>query len=403
MRTIGNALLLALRGLRRNVLRSVLTMLGIVIGVAAVIVMVTVGRGATAQVTRQIAEMGSNLLMATPGQRMGPGQESGAQPFRAEDADALERQAPSISAVAPLASAGATAIAGSANWSTSVTGSDDRLFRVRNLQVVAGRAFTDSEVRSGAAVCVLGATVRRELFGSASPVGRHLRLGKLSCQVIGLLQARGQSSMGQDQDDLVVVPLRTFQRRIAGNTDVGLLQIAVRDGLSTEVARQEVQRVLRERRHVSGLKADDFQVIDLKEIASMLTGTTQLLTGLLGAVAAVSLLVGGIGIMNIMLVSVTERTREIGIRLAIGALEREVLAQFLVEATVLSSFGGLVGVAVALLASWGITALLGVPFLFLPGVVALAVLFSAAIGMAFGYLPARSAARLDPIEALRHE
>jgi putative ABC transport system permease protein len=403
MLMLWNALHLASRALRRNVLRSVLTILGVVIGVAAVIVMVTVGSGATAQVTRQIAEMGSNLLMVTPGQHMGPGQETKAQPFRAEDADELERQVPSLVAVAPSASGSATAIAGSANWTTNVTGSDDRLFKVRNLKLEAGRTFTDSEVRSGTAVCVVGATVRREVFGGGLALEAHLRLGKLSCQVIGLLQAKGQSSMGQDQDDLVVVPLRTFQRRISGSTDVSLLQISVREDASVEAARGEVQRVMRERRHVSGLKSDDFQVMDLRELARMLAGTTQLLTALLGGVAAVSLLVGGIGIMNIMLVSVTERTREIGIRLAIGALEREVLAQFLVEAVVLSSFGGLVGVALALLASWALTSILGVPFLFMPGTIALAFLFSAAIGVVFGYVPARNAARLDPIEALRHE
>jgi putative ABC transport system permease protein len=403
MTMLWNALLLALRALRRNVLRSTLTILGVVIGVAAVIVMMTVGGGATAKVTSQIAEMGSNLLMVTAGRRLGPGQDTKGKPFEAEDAEELQRRIPALAAVAPSASASAAAIAGSANWTTSVTGSDDRFFRVRKMRLEAGRTFTESEVRSGAAVCVVGATVRRELFGGGSPIGARMRLGKLSCEVIGLLQAKGQSAMGQDQDDLVVVPLRTFARRVSGNTDVGMLQVSVRDGESTDAARVEVQRVMRERRHISPLEEDDFQVIDLKEIAAMLSGTTRLLTALLGAVAAVSLLVGGIGIMNIMLVSVTERTREIGIRLAIGALEREVLAQFLVEAVVLSSFGGLVGVVLALAGSWGLTSLLGVPFIFQPAVVALAFLFSAGIGIAFGYVPARNAARLDPIEALRRE
>jgi len=403
MLMLWNALQLALRALRRNAIRSVLTILGVVIGVAAVIIMVTVGRGATEKVTRQIAEMGSNLLMVTPGQRMGPGQETSAQPFRAEDADELQRRIPSLAAVAPAANASAYAIAGHANWSTTVTGSDDRLFRIRNMRLEAGRTFTDSEVRSGTAVCVVGATVRRELFGGASPLGARMRLGKLSCEVIGLLQAKGQSSMGQDQDDVVVVPLRTFQRRISGKTDVSLLQVSVREGASTDAALADVQRVMRERRHISSLEEDDFHVIDMKEIAQTLGGTTQLLTALLGAVAAVSLVVGGIGIMNIMFVSVTERTREIGIRLAIGALEHEVMSQFLVEAVVLSSFGGLIGVVLALLASWGLTSLLGVPFIFMPGTVALAFLFSAAVGVGFGYAPARNAARLDPIEALRHE
>ncbi|MBK5962572.1 multidrug ABC transporter substrate-binding protein [Thiocystis minor] len=398
-----NALLLALREIRRNVLRSVLTILGIVIGVAAVIVMVTLGDGATRQVASQIESLGSNLLMIRMGQHMGPGQGSSAPPFSVADATAVGRDVPSVRAVAPSASQSLTAIAGNSNWSTSVTGTDNAFFTVRNWTLEAGRLFTDSELNGGRAVCVIGATVRKELFGSLDPLGEKIRLKTLSCEVIGVLKIKGQSAMGSDQDDLVVMPLRAFQRRIAGNQDVTLIQVSVHDGESTERAKSDLERLMRERRHILPSEQDNFSVRDMKEIATMLTGTTQMLTALLTAVAAVSLLVGGIGIMNIMLVSVTERTREIGIRLAIGALEREVLLQFLVEAVALSSLGGLLGILLAIGASIGLAGLLQVPFIFNGGIVLIAFFFSAAVGVIFGYFPARRAARLDPIEALRRE
>jgi putative ABC transport system permease protein len=400
---LWNALLLALREIRRNVLRSFLTILGIVIGVAAVIVMVTLGGGATAQVTEQISSLGTNLLMVRPGQRMGFGQMSAAKQFALADVEAIERDISSVLAVAPASSTPITAVFGNRNWSTSVNGVDNRYFPVRNWTLAKGREFTDSELRAGSAVCILGETVRKELFGSQDALGTKLRLKKLSCEVIGLLESKGQSTMGSDQDDLILMPLRAFQRRIAGNRDIGLIQVSVREGVSTERVKLQLEEHLRARRHITANEDDDFQVLDMKEIAQMLAGTTQVLTALLSAVAAVSLLVGGIGIMNIMLVSVTERTREIGIRLAIGALEREVLLQFLVEAVVLSSFGGLIGIALALAASVFLADLMHIPFVFNPGIVLLAFVFSAAVGVIFGYFPARKAARLDPIEALRHE
>jgi putative ABC transport system permease protein len=234
-------------------------------------------------------------------------------------------------------------------------------------------------------------------------LGQKIRLVNFSCLVIGLLDAKGQSTMGTDQDDLVILPLRTFQRRIAGNQDIRLLKISVKDGASTQKAEQDIIRLLRERRHISANEEDNFSVMDMKEISNMLSGTTRVLTMLLGAVAAVSLLVGGIGIMNIMLVSVTERTREIGVRLAIGAMEREVLMQFLVEAVVLSSLGGIIGIVLALVGSVVLADLMQVPFVFNVNIVVVAFIFSAAVGVIFGYLPARKAARLDPIDALRHE
>lgn len=398
-----NALLLALRELRRNVMRSILTMLGIIIGVAAVIILVTLGGGATRQVTEQISSLGSNLLMVTPGKMMGPGQSSGAAPFKLDDAEALARELPILRTVSPVASSGATAIYGNENWSTSVTGMTAQYLDTLNRSTSEGRPFTESEFRSGAAVCLIGDTVREKLFGARSPIGEKIRLGKISCEVVGLVAAKGQSSMGTDQDDIVLLPLNTFQRRFAGNNDVSIIQVSVLDGVSTDRARRDIGWVMRNRRHLSAIEEDDFNVMDMKEISNMLSGTTRMMTAMLSAVAAVSLLVGGIGIMNIMLVSVTERTREIGTRLAIGALEREVLLQFLVEAVVLSSLGGVIGIAIALGSSWFLAGLLAMPFVLNLNIVAIGFVFSVAVGVVFGYFPARKAARLDPIDALRHE
>ena len=400
---LWNTISLALREIKRNILRSFLTVLGIVIGVAAVITMVTIGGGATVQVQQQIASMGSNLLMMLPGKRLGPGQATGSIPFKENDADAIAREINSVAAVAPVSSQSIMAIFGNQNWTTQVTGTDNKYLKVTNRAIGAGREFSDSELRSGAAVCIIGETVRKKLFGGQGVLGEKIRLQKLSCDVIGLLEEKGQSTMGMDQDDIVVIPLSTFQRRISGNQDVGLIQVSVHQGASTEKAQRDIGRLMRERRHLSASDDDNFNVMDMKEITKMLTGTTQLLTALLSAVAAVSLIVGGIGIMNIMLVSVTERTREIGVRLAIGALEHDVLIQFLVEAVVLSSLGGLVGIALATAASFVVARLMQVPYIFNPGINLLSFLFSAAIGVIFGFFPARRAAKLDPIDALRHE
>ncbi len=397
-------LLLALREIRRNLLRSFLTILGIVIGVGAVITMVTLGNGATQAVSDQISSLGSNLLMIRPGQRQGPVRDAAAAPpFKEADAQALATQLGGIRAVAPSSGSGVTVVYAARNWGTVVTGTTNAYFETNNWRLADGRTFTEAEERSGAAVCVIGATVRRELFGTQNPLGERLRIKQFSCQVIGLLASKGQAAMGQDQDDTVILPLHAVQRRLTGNQNVGTLLVSMKDGVDTEQLKKNITQLLRERRRLSEHDDDNFNVLDTRQIAETLSGTTRVMTTLLGAVAAVSLLVGGIGIMNIMLVSVTERTREIGVRLAIGALEREVLLQFLIEAVVLSSIGGLIGVLLATAASAALAAYMQVPLLFDPAINLLSFVFSAAIGVLFGYFPARRAARLDPIEALRHE
>lgn len=400
---IWNAFILALREIRRNLMRSFLTVLGIVIGVASVITMVTLGSGATAQVTQDVASLGSNLLNITPGQRMGVGVRTNAAPFERSDVQALMNDLRGIKAAAPVARSAVTVSFGNMHWSTSLSGTTPDYFEVREWRTQQGRLFTDTEERGGRALCVIGETVREQLFGKESPIGNQIRFNKIACTVVGLLQPKGQSSFGSDQDDIILMPLKTFQRRISGNQDINLIQIAVQHGLDTTEYKRKIVNLMRERRHLTDNEDNDFSVMDMKEIANMLGNITKVLTMLLGSVAAVSLLVGGIGIMNIMLVSVTERTREIGIRLAIGALEKEVLTQFLVESVVLSTFGGIFGILLALIASSLLAMLMSIPLVFNLWIVAAAFLFSAFIGVLFGYFPARKAARLDPIVALRHE
>jgi putative ABC transport system permease protein len=396
------ALKLALKTIRRNPMRSFLTVLGIVIGVAAVIAMVTIGNGTTAKVTSEISKLGSNMLFVRPGQ-FGPGRASAvAKSFNMRDVAAVETQISGLRAVAPLSQSTVTTIFGGESRSSSVVGTSADYLTAVDWTLAAGRNFLDSEER-GRAACIIGETVRSKLFGSTDALGQSLRVGKISCAVIGVLEKKGQSGLGGDQDDIVLMPIRTYQRRIAGNTDVGTIVLSAQSGVSTAKIQGNVERLLRERRGILSGKEDDFSVNDMTQMLATVTSTTTLLTGLLGAVAAVSLLVGGVGIMNIMLVSVTERTREIGIRLAIGALESQVLTQFLVESVVLSLFGGIVGVVLGLALAYGVVTALSVPFVTSLPIITLAFGFSAMIGMIFGYFPARRAAHLDPIEALRHE
>jgi putative ABC transport system permease protein len=398
-----NTLLMALREVRRNKLRSALTTLGIVIGVAAVIALVTLGEGATARVTRDIANMGVNMLTIVPGaQRRGPSNLS-APPLTLEDARVIEREIRAVGAVAPTVSRSVLAVYANKNWNTVATGTSNAYFSVRAVTLELGRSFSDVELSGGQPVCVLGATVRRELFGHQDPLGASIRLGRVSCLVIGVLTAKGQSTFGNDQDDYVLLPLSAMQRRIAGTNDLSAISVSAIDEAHTTKAKQQISALMHERRHIGDGQADDFSVFDTREVQKTLETVTGVLTALLGAVAAVSLVVGGIGIMNIMLVSVTERTREIGVRLAIGARGREVLLQFLVESVVLCVLGGLIGMVLGLLGSYTAGHFLDLPFVFLPRVVLIAFAFSFVVGVAFGLFPALKASRMNPIEALRHE
>jgi putative ABC transport system permease protein len=375
----------------------------VVIGVAAVIAMVTIGNGSTAQVTADVDTFGANRLMLSPGQgRMGPGSDGAAvQPLALSDVDKIVDQLSSIEIATPTSTSQLVAVYGNENYQTTVTGTTSGYLIVADWTLSAGRTFTISD-ETGKAVCILGATVVEELFGNADPLGEDIRLESLSCEVIGVLEAKGASTFGTDQDDLVLIPFKTYARRIAGSSDVSMISLSMRDGISTDRAVNDVTMLIREIRRIDPGEEDDFTVNTMEQLSSMLTGISDVLTGLLSAVAAVSLLVGGIGIMNIMLVSVTERTREIGIRVAVGAEASQVLLQFLVEAIVLSVLGGAIGIALGMgFAAIGAN-VLNIPFLPDPTIVALAFAFSAAVGIVFGYFPARAAARLDPIEALRH-
>ena len=397
------SLLMALRELRRNTLRSLLTMLGIVIGVGAVIALTNIGEGATARVKSDIGKLGDNLLIVRPGAQRRSISFTQAPPFKLVDVEAITREVSGVSAVAPTVGSTQLAVWGNQNRQTTIMGSDNAYLDVRGYALSQGRKFASSELSSGSAACLLGATVQREMFGERDALGQSLRVGKISCIVVGVLTAKGESGMGQDQDDMILMPLRTVQRRVLGSSDVSTIFLSARADRSTQSVQQQTESLLRQRRGLLPGQESDFTVRDMQEIAETMSQATGTLTALLGAIAAVSLLVGGIGIMNIMLVNVTERTREIGVRLAIGALASDVLVQFLLEAVVLSALGGVLGIGLGLGLSWSVTRALDVPFLVQPPILVLAFGFSALVGVLFGFLPARKAASLNPIEALRHE
>lgn len=400
-----NTLHLAIREIWRNIFRSALTILGIVIGVAAVIIMVTLGRGATEKVSAGISSLGSNQLHVRPGAgSRGPGGVSSTgKSFDDDDIESIRQEVLGISFLTPISSQMVLAVYGNQNWSTILTGTDNDFFNVREWPIAKGRQFSENELRAGKLVCIIGATIATELFGNEDPLDASIRLGKVSCNIIGILDTKGQSTFGQNQDDTIVIPIKAFQRRIAGNRDIAAIYIAVQNGDVIKKVKNDIERLMRQRRNIGENDEDDFNVLDMQEIVERVISTTETLTALLGAVAAVSLLVGGIGIMNIMLVSVTERTREIGVRLAIGALESDVLRQFLLEAIVLSTFGGIMGIIIGLIGSASLAPLMGLPFIFDVEIIVIAFIFSSMVGVVFGYFPARKAARLNPIDALRHE
>ncbi|MGY4399087.1 putative ABC transport system permease protein [Sphingomonas sp. UYAg733] len=377
---------------------------GIIIGVAAVVTMVTLGQATTAAVQKQIAALGTNILQIRPGQGFGRGGGGPRPPdFDQRDVEAITRQIAGVTAVAPQAQSTATAIYEGANWSTTINGTTSAYFQVQPWPLTTGRLFTPAEEQAGKSVCIIGTTVQTNLFRGGRSVGRRIRLGGISCDVIGVLSTRGQAGFGGDQDDVVIMPIKTVQRRFTGTQDIRLMLVGVDQAYSTATVQAAITDLLRERRNIKGSKDDDFNIFDTKQISDTLTGTTTLLTGIVTAVAAISLIVGGIGIMNIMLVSVTERTREIGIRLAIGAVAGEVLLQFLVEAVALSMMGGLIGLVVAQVAVVSLAPVMKVDWIFVPQINLIAFGISAVIGVVFGYFPARRAAALNPIDALRHE
>ena len=403
---IWNAFAIAVREIGRNLTRAFLTVLGIFIGVAAIITMVTLGQGATLAVKAQISSLGSNLLTLRPGAGFGSRSSSaGVSNFTEKDAAILGEQIAAIAAIAPVRTATLSTIYRSNARASSITGTTPVYFQINKWNIADGRFFTAADARAGSAVCVIGNTVRVELFGTENPVGASIRIGRASCEVIGLLATKGQAGMG-DQDDTIIMPLSSLQRRLIGKTSshsINQISISAQEGTESLALISDITEVMRIRRNLHSNQDNDFNIFDTRQIAETLGSTTQLMTMLLAAVAGVSLLVGGIGIMNIMLVSVTERTREIGIRLAIGATAGEVLLQFLIEAVTLSCIGGLLGILLAFALCYGLAQVIQVPFNFNAQINLISFLFSAAVGVLFGYTPARRAARLNPIDALRHE
>ena len=400
-----NALLIAIKEIKRNILRSILTILGIVIGVASVIAMVMIGDGTTANVTANIEKLGSNMLNVRVGQekRGAPRDDNSAKPFKIEDITAIKNEVANLKGVTAENSGMANVVFGNKSNSSLIIGTTNDYFIIKDWEVEQGRVFEDSELASGKSVCILGTTVVKNIFGDENPIGATIRLKNFPCSVIGVLASKGASSFGRDQDEVVITPLKMYQRKIQGNLDVSSIIVSVMEEKYIEDAKAQIISLMQDRRAIKVGESDNFHIRDMKDILNTMTSTTKMLTYLLGSIAAISLLVGGIGIMNIMLVSVTERTREIGIRLAIGAMQSEVLLQFLIEAIVLSTWGGIIGIFLGLGVGYGVVQIFELPYIINTQIILISFIFSTLIGVVFGYFPARKAARLNPIDALRYE
>jgi len=403
----GTILKLALRALGRNRVRSVLTMLGVIIGVAAVIAMVSLGAGAQAQVANEIASMGANILYVWPGSMKNMGMKMGAgsvQTLNADDADAIQKECPAVKWVSPMVGSNVLVVYGNQNWSTRADGASEQFPDIRNWKVESGSFFTDTDVRTAARVAVLGHTVADNLFQGVDPEGQTIRVRNLPFRVLGVLSRKGQNQWGRDQDDTILVPYTTVQKKLSSSTLwVNQIMVSAVSSKAGSTAEREIGELLRQRHRIAPGREDDFNVRNLSEMAEAAESTQQTMGLLLGSIAGVSLIVGGIGIMNIMLVSVAERTREIGIRMAVGARSRHVRLQFLSEALVLSTLGGLIGITLGILVSFSMAGGLGWPTLISKSSILVSVVFSAAVGVFFGYYPASKAAALDPIDALRYE
>ena len=397
---------IALRALARNKVRSALTMLGIIIGVASVIAMVGLGQGAQKQVQDQIAGMGTNLLIVSSGSQTSFGVRGGAgtrNTLTPEDADAIEREAPAVAAANPSISTSVTLVSGNLNWTTRAEGVGIDYPQIRARNVSAGAFFTEAEIRSAARVAIVGQTLVKELFGGGDPTGQTIRVRNLPFRVVGVLEARGQSQFGQDQDDTVLLPYTTIMKKLLATTFIPAIYVSAVSEEATSEAQEQIGETLSTRHNLRPGQEPDFNVRNLTEVAETAAATTRVMTMLLGGIAAVSLIVGGVGIMNIMLVSVTERTREIGIRMAVGARTSHVKNQFLIESVVLGFLGGVTGILIGIGVSYALSRAFNWPQLISPVAVVGSALFSMAIGVFFGYYPARKAAALDPIEALRFE
>jgi len=396
----GATLLLALREIRRHILRSVLTTLGIIIGIAGVVTMVTLGNGVSKSVEEQINSFGSNAFFLFPVQVNN-------QPPRAldmSDVEAVREQVAGVKVAAAQVERPVTVFHNGQNWNATVEGVGNDYMLARNVEIDQGRQFTAAEEESGANVCIIGPTVYEETFvAGSSPLGENMRVNNVSCQVIGLFKSRSVGGSNQDLDNNILMPLKNIQRRFIGNDDIGYISISYDGSYDNKTMQDAIVKLMRERRHLTADEDPDFDIVDTAQVNETVATTIGLMTAMVAAIAGIALVVGGIGIMNIMLVSVTERTREIGIRLAIGALAKEVRLQFLTEAVVLCLFGGVLGVSLALVLSYFLSGLMDVPWVFSPTTALIAFAFCALLGVAFGYYPARRASKLDPIDALRHE